>query len=117
MSTVVFGQESLDMAKNASCELFSQKAGYDSQQRIDEIGKHENQRVTVYVVKGKDNKIKSSYTGTLKKLWKDDANLSDKIKSGTIAVETEGSDGKKNTNIPPTDDMAVRIYLADCLVK
>ena len=117
LSALAYSQDKLDIEKHADCEVFKEKETYDAKQRIAEIESLEDQQVTVYVLKGKDNKIKETYSGTLKYVWKEGANLPDRTKASVVAVEVDLGDGNKTTNLPMTGDKAIRIYKKECLVQ
>lgn len=110
-----YGQETnLNTEKYAQCELFAQKSGYDWQQRISQMDSLENQEVTVFEVRGKDNKIKKTYSGKLKSTWKLGGKSPTKGDATVITVVQE-QEGKGIAYFPLTNDKSYRIYLKGCL--
>ena len=113
LSGRILGQEYLDVNRFASCELFAEKKDYDAHQRIEEINKLENKEVTVFVVKGKDYKISSSYTGIVK--IEPSGDLNEKSNATVLVVETDLGNGQKRAYLPLTNYKAYRIYLTECI--
>lgn len=65
VSQDLLGQETLDLTRNKECELFPEKGEFNMDERLQEIKRLGGQLVTVYLVKGKDNRIKTKYTGKI----------------------------------------------------
>lgn len=114
--TIAYGQKThLDTEKYAPCELFVQKSGYDWQQRLLQIDSLEDKEVTVFEVKGKDNQIKTSYTGTIKNPRKKSDKAPEKGWATVITVVTDMGNGQKSAHFPLTNNKNYRIYLKSCL--
>lgn len=112
---VTYGQKAyLDTEKYAPCELFAQKSGYDWQQRLSQIDSLENQEITVFEVKGKDNQIKRSYTCRLENPWKKSGKPQTKGQATVITLVVD-QNGQKSAYFPLTNDKNYRIYLKSCL--
>ena len=101
----------LDTAKFKDAELFVVKKGYDIQQRLQEIKSIEGKEVTVYEVSGKQNKIKSTYTG-IAEMSKVES-FSDKQKATLITVKIIENGNIKAAYFPLTNSSGYRIYLTE----
>ncbi len=115
LGTLVFAQETLDLEANSECELFSVKKDFDLNERLKKIKDLGGQLVTVYLIKGKSNKIKSTYTGKvdLTLIERGESPLNN-MTSVLIVTEDKGN-GQMVSQFPLTDDNSYRIYLAECL--
>lgn len=114
-SSVLFGQSTyLDIEKNAPCELFAQKSGYDWQQRLSQIDSLENKEVAIFEIKHKDNQIKRSYNGKVEIHGKNNGKPRTKGQATVITVVVE-ENGQKTAYFPLTNDKNYRIYLKSCL--
>jgi hypothetical protein len=111
----VFAQETLDVSKIKDCELFPEKGKFDAEKRLNEIKGFGGSLVTVYLVKGKNNKIKSKYTGRVDLRSIDDSKLSLDTRTKVLVVTTEPKNGEVISYLPLTYDKSFRIYLTDCL--
>ena len=109
--TYSWSQEMLDTAKFKDAELFVVKKGYDIQQRLQEIKFIEGKEVTVYEVSGKQNKIKSTYTG-IAEMSKVES-FSDKQKATLITVKIIENGNIKAAYFPLTNSSGYRIYLTE----
>ena len=107
----VFCQDFLDIEKNKDAELFIIKKGYDVQERLKEIEQIVGKQVTVYLVTGKDNKIKQTYTGIAE--MADYPKITDKSKATLITVRVKGENGTMGAYFPLTNDKKYRIYLTE----
>lgn len=115
-SLCTYGQKSqLDTEKYASCELFAEKSGYDWQQRLSQMDSLEGQEVVVYEVKGKDNIIRSSYTGKVMNVWKKSGKAPAKGQATVVTVVEDLGGGKRSAHFPLTNDKNYRIYLRKCI--
>ena len=110
-----YGQKAyLDTEKYAPCELFTQKSGYDWQQRLSQIDSLVNQEVTVFEIRGKKNQIKRSYTGKVENPGKKNGKPPTKGQATVITVVVD-QNGQKRGYFPLTNDKNYRIYLKSCL--
>ncbi len=103
-------QELLDTEKYKAAELFVVKKGYDIQERLKEIESIVGKEVTVFMVSGKSNKIKQTYTGIAEMANYD--KITDKSKASLIAVKVSNN-GMMNAYFPLTNDSGYRIYLTE----
>lgn len=116
LCATAFGQKArLDTEKHAACELFAQKSGYDWQQRLLQIDSLEGQEVTVFEIKGKNNDIKSTYTGKVTIIGKNSGKKPTKGDATVITVVEDLGGGKKSGHFPLTNHKNYRIYLRKCL--
>lgn len=109
----LFAQEFLDIEKNKEAELFVQKKDYDIQKRLEEIKNIVGKQVTVYYVTGKDNKIKSTYTGIAE--MSNNTKFDDKSKASLIIVKGKDANGAMRVYFPLTNNKKYRIYLNELM--
>ena len=114
-TSALYAQETLDLIKNGNCEIFPEKGKFNAEERLKKIKEIGGQVVTVYLVKGKDNKIKSKYTGRIDLRLIDDPKLSLDTRTKVLVVTVDQGNGKMVSYFPLTDDKNYRIYLTDCL--
>lgn len=115
LTGTLYAQEVLDLAKNRDCEVFPVKGKFDAEERLKQIKEIGGQLVTVYLVKGKDNKIKTKYTGRVDLRSIDDSKLSLDTRTKVLVVTVDQTDGRKISYLPLTYDKGFRIYLTSCL--
>ncbi len=115
-STAALGQDYLDVDANTDCELFKEKKDFNREERLAKIKELGGTKVTVFVVKGKDNKIKSSYTGLvdLTLIERGESPLKN-MTSVLIVTEVDANGRELTSHLPLTDDKAFRIYRTDCM--
>lgn len=111
----LYGQPTLDVSKNLDCEVFPEKGKFNGEERLKKIKEIGGRLVTVYHVKGKDNKIKTKYTGRVDLRSIDDAKLPLDTRTKVLVVAVDQGNGKMMWLFPLTDDKSYRIYLADCV--
>ena len=111
----LYGQEILDVTKNVDCEVFPEKGKFNGEDRLKKIKEIGGQLVTVYLVKGKDNKIKTKYTGKVDLRSIDDSKLSLDTRTKVMVVTVDQGNGKMISYFPLTYDKNYWIYLTDCL--
>ncbi|MFC6997829.1 hypothetical protein [Rufibacter roseus] len=116
-TTSLNAQETLDVTKHTDCEIFPEKGKFDAEERLKKIKELGGQLVTVYSVRGKDNKIKTKYTGRVDLRSIDDSKLSLDTRTKVLVVAIDHEDGRKAWFFPLTYDKNFRIYLAECLEK
>lgn len=114
-TNTLYGQQTLDVTKNIGCEVFPEKGEFNAEERLKKIEEIGGQLVTVYLVKGKDNKIKTQYTGRVDLRSIDDNKLSLDTQTKVLVVAVDQGNGKMMWFFPLTDDKNYRIYLADCI--
>lgn len=106
-------QETLDIVKFSDCEIFKEKKEFDRNERLTFIKENEGQRVTVFFIRGKTNRIKSKYEGEIF-LGKQPSKVSLKVQTSVVRVKfTEGD--RTVIKYPMTDDKTFRIYRSECL--
>jgi hypothetical protein len=115
LTSTLYAQETLDVTKNRDCELFPEKGKFNVEERLKEIKEIGGRLVTVYLVKGKDNKIKSKYSGRVDLRSIDDAKLSLDTRTKVLVVTVDQGNGKLIAYFPLTYDENCRIYLTDCV--
>lgn len=111
----LYGQPTLDVFKNLDCEVFPEKGKFNGEERLKKIKEIGGQLVTVYHVKGKDNKIKTKYTGRVDLRSIDDDKLPLDTRTKVLVVAVDQENGKMVWFFPLTDDKSYRIYLVDCV--
>jgi endo-alpha-1,4-polygalactosaminidase (GH114 family) len=116
LTSTLYAQETLDVTKNRDCELFPEKGKFNAEERLKEIKEIGGRLVTVYLVKGKDKKVKSKYSGRVDLRSIDDAKLSLDTRTKVLVV-TVDQGGKMIAYFPLTYDENYRIYLTDCLIQ
>jgi len=112
--SALYAQETLDLSKNKDCELFPEKGKFNAEERLKQIKEIGGQSVTVYLIKGKNNKIKTKYTGRVDLRSIDDAKLSLDTRTKVLVVSTHQGNGKMISYFPLTYDKNYRIYFTDC---
>jgi hypothetical protein len=112
--STLYGQETLDVTKNMDCEVFPEKGKFNGEERLKTIKEIGGRLVTVYLIKGKDNKIKTKYTGKVDLKLIDDSKLSLDTRTKVLVVTVDQGNGKKMSYFPLTYDKNYRIYLTDC---
>jgi endo-alpha-1,4-polygalactosaminidase (GH114 family) len=117
LTSTLYAQETLDVTKNRDCELFPEKGKFNAEERLKEIKEIGGRLVTVYLVKGKDNKVKSKYSGRVDLRSIDDAKLSLDTRTKVLVVTVDQGNGKMIAYFPLTYDENYRIYLTDCLIQ
>ena len=115
LTSTLYAQETLDLTKNRECELFPEKGKFNAEERLKKIKEIGGQLVTVYLVKGKDNKIKTKYTGRVDLRSIDDGKLSLDTRTKVLVVTVDQGNGRMISYFPLTYDENYRIYLTDCL--
>ena len=110
-------QEILDLESNKKCELFSSKDNFNKQDRLEKIKSLGGQSVTVYLIKGKNNKIKSKYTGTIDLVLVNKPNPNIDLVTSVLTITMDNGNGQMMAKFPHTDKKEYRIYLAECLNK
>ena len=115
--TIAIAQETLNLEANSECELFSEKKEFDRNERLQEIKDLGGQFVTVYLVKGKSNKIKSTYTGKVDLILIERGESPLKNMTSVLIVTEDKGNGQMLSHLPLTDDKAYRIYLTECTNK
>lgn len=113
-TSTLYGQETLDLAKNSGCEIFPEKGKFNAEERLKKIKEIGGQLVTVYLVKGKDNKIKTKYTGKIDLRLIDDGKLSLDTRTKVMMVTVDQGNGRMISYFPLTYDKNYRVYLTDC---
>jgi hypothetical protein len=113
--SALYGQETLDVTKKMDCEVFPEKGKFNGEERLKKIKEIGGQLVTVYLVKGKGNKIKTKYKGRVDLRSIDDSNLSLDTRTKVLVVTVDQGNGKRISYFPLTYDKNYRIYLTDCL--
>ena len=108
-------QINLNLETNSKCELFATKGNFDKQDRLKEIKKLSGQLVTVYLVKGKNNKVKNKYTGRISTVLIDKPDMKIDNVTKVLTVTTENENGQMIAHFPLTYDKGYRIYLTECL--
>jgi endo-alpha-1,4-polygalactosaminidase (GH114 family) len=116
LTSTLYAQETLDVTKNRDCELFPEKGKFNAEERLKEIKEIGGRLVTVYLVKGKDKKVKSKYSGRVDLRSIDDAKLSLDTRTKVLVVAVDQG-GKMIAYFPLTYDENYRIYLTDCLIQ
>jgi len=114
-TSALYGQQTLYITKNMDCEVFPEKGKFNGEERLKKIKEIGGKLVTVYLVKGKDNKIKTKYTGRVDLRSIDDNKLSLDTRTKVLVVAVDQGSGKMMWFFPLTDDKNYRIYLADCV--
>ncbi len=114
-TSTLYAQETLDLTKNRDCELFPEKGKFNAEERLKQIKEIGGRLVTVYLVKGKDNKIKTKYTGRVDLRSIDDGKLSLDTRTKVLVVTVDQGNGSMISYFPLTYDENYRIYLIDCL--
>jgi hypothetical protein len=111
----LYAQDTLDLTKNRDCEVFPEKGKFNAEERLKKIKEIGGQLVTVYLVKGKDSKIKTKYTGRVDLRSIDDNKLSLDTRTKVLVVAVDQGNGKMIWYFPLTYDKNYRVYLADCV--
>lgn len=111
----VHAQDTLDITKHLQCEVFPEKGKFNREERLEKIKEIGGQLVTVYVLKGKDNKIKDKYTGKVDLTLIDNSKLSLDIRTQVLVVTVDQGNGKMISHLVHTYEKNFRIYLTDCL--
>jgi len=114
-TSTLYAQETLDLTENRDCELFPEKGKFNAEERLKKIKEIGGRLVTVYLVKGKDNKIKTKYTGRVDLRSIDDGKLSLDTRTKVLVVAVDQGNGRVISYFPLTYDKNYRIYLTDCL--
>lgn len=116
VTTTAFSQDYLNVESNSECELFTEKKDFNREERLAKIKELDGTKVTVFVVKGKDNRIKSSYTGLvdLTLIERGESPLKN-MTSVLIVTEVDANGREIRSHLPLTDDKAFRIYRTECL--
>ncbi len=114
---VSMAQDLFDLEGNSKCELFSDKKDFDRNKRLQQIKNIEGQLVTIYLVKGKTNKIISSYTGKVDVSLIKQGLAELKTLTSVLVVTEDKGNGQMVSHLPLTDDKSFRIYLTECLKK
>ncbi|AFM04391.1 hypothetical protein Fleli_2007 [Bernardetia litoralis DSM 6794] len=109
--------QTLDLPTNSECELFKEKKDFNKEERLQKIKKLEGKLVTIYFVKGKNNKIKSKYTGIVDLTLIKAGNSSLKNITSVLVVKENKGNGQAVAHFPLTDSKNYRIYLVECLEK
>lgn len=109
--------QTLDLPTNLECELFTNKKDFNQEERLQEIKKLEGKLVTVYLIKGKKNKIKSQYTGKIDLILIKAGNSTLKNMTSVLVVSEDKGNGQMLAHFPLTDSENYRIYLVECLDK
>lgn len=109
--------QTLDLQTNLECELFANKKDFNQEERLEEIKKLEGKLVTVYFIKGKNNKIKSQYTGKIDLTLIKAGNSTLKNMTSVLVVSEDKGNGQMLAHFPLTDSENYRIYLVECLDK
>lgn len=110
-STKCYSQNNLDTEKFKDAELFTEKKNYNVEERIKEIERIIDKEVTVFIVSGKLNKIKQTYTGIAE--MANYPKITDKSKATLITVKVSNENGQMNVYFPLTNDKKFRIYLTE----
>jgi len=111
ISSNLGAQTYLENEKFQSCEIFQKKQYFDRQERLDFIKMNLGKKVTVFIIKGKSNKIKRRYTG---KIVATDNTVSSNARTNVLTVETQKK-GKTIFRFPLTNDKKCRIFWTKCL--
>lgn len=93
-TSTLYAQETLDLTKNRDCELFPEKGKFNAEERLKKIKDIGGRLVTVYLVKGKDNKIKTKYTGRVDLRSIDDGKLSLDTRTKVLVVTVDQGNGR-----------------------
>lgn len=108
-------QNTLKTESLIDCELFDEKKGFDLNERLQQIKDLDGKSVTVYLVRGKDNKIKNSYAGKVDNTLLDEKTMSLKEMTSVVVVTRVLENGQRVSYFPLTDSKSYRIYLTACL--
>lgn len=103
-----YSQNNLDIEKFKDAELFTEKKDYDVENRITEIEAIVGKQVTIFIVSGKENKIKKTYAGIAE--MADYPKITNKGKASLITVKVKDENGQINVFFPLTNDKKTRIY-------
>jgi len=116
-SSQLLAQEYLDEDSLSSCELFIKKKDFDKNARLERIKALRGKQVTVYLIKVKSKKIKSSFTGIVDTRQIDQNQLPLENLTSVLVVTEFREDNLEISHFPLTDDISYRIYLTDCMKK
>ncbi|MBL4586098.1 MAG: hypothetical protein JKX84_03445 [Flavobacteriales bacterium] len=116
-SNYLIAQETLDLKLFEQCELFSVKDNFNKQERLEEIKKLGGKLVTVYLIKGKNNKVRSKYTGTVDLTLMAKPNMDTELVTNVLIISIDNGNGQMTAKFPHMDKKEYRIYLTDCLSR
>jgi len=115
-TVVVISGDDKDLKKPRTVlEVFPEKGKFNAEERLKKIKDIGGRLVTVYLVKGKDNKIKTKYTGRVDLRSIDDGKLSLDTRTKVLVVTVDQGSGRMISYFPLTYDENYRIYFTDCL--